>query len=29
LPATAGIDPHDLLSDWENDDNVKAIKVKR
>lgn len=28
-PARAGIDPHTLLIDWETDDNIKTVKVKR
>lgn len=28
-PARAGIDPNNLLIDWETDDNVRAVKVKR
>jgi ABC-2 type transport system permease protein len=27
-PVRAGIDPRDLLSDWEFDDNLKEVKVK-
>ena len=27
-PARPGIDPYNLLIDWETDDNVKAVKVR-
>jgi ABC-2 type transport system permease protein len=27
-PARAGIDPRYLLTDWETDDNVKAVRVQ-
>ena len=28
-PVRAGIDPRDLLSDWEIDDNVAAVKIQK
>jgi hypothetical protein len=28
-PARAGIDPRNLLMDWELDDNIKTVRAKR